>query len=632
VFLQNGGIFDMSGGTIRNNHAYTHGGGVMVASVDSAFTMTGGTIRDNTAYNTPTNIDPGFINTGGGVRVTNGTFIMGSATLEDGTITSGTISGNTTTNNGGGVQVQNGVFTMSAGAITGNTATNNGGGVWLNTGGLATGARLNMTAGAISDNTATYGNGGGIFTSTHNYANPGISYTNILAANGVFSGNSAGGGKFLHPTETGLPFEALLNNYDINYIGQTQVAIIAFLLNGGYVDGSPASIIETIPLTEALEVPITDRPNYEFLGWVRYGDPDEVLLSAEDIEAMTITGSMSFIAQWYPLDPITVTYLSGTAGTFPGGVTSATELLVASGGYLVQVPAPIPDPGFQFIGWIQDDGDTLLYTAELLVLFIDTDTTFTAQWRPSTGGGGGGGTPPPQIFPSRQAYLIGAGGQIRPNANITRAEVATIFFRLINDADRAANWTQTNPYSDVVLENWFNNAVSTTTGMGIFQGRPDGRFAPNQAITRAEFAAAAMRFAEITGFLSVEEDLFNDITGHWANAYINAMAVQNWIQGPYGQGGAFYPDRLITRAETAAIVNRMFGRLPESPADLLPDMKTWPDNANTNAWYYLYLQAASNSYTYERKPDGIHERWLARIPVRNWAVLERPDSTPEDIM
>jgi surface protein len=242
------------------------------------------------------------------------------------------------------------------------------------------------------------------------------------------------------------------------------------------------------------------------------------------------------------------------------------------------------------------------------------------------------GEPGEPRLPERQAYLIGTDrGLIRPNANITRAEVATIFFRLIDDTTRARYWLQTNPFPDVEMHHWFNNAVSTTTHAGIFQGRPDGTFAPNQAITRAELTTAVARFMNIAGFAPAEADLFSDIYGHWASSYINAMAVNNWVQGPSGQGGAFYPDRPVTRAETAAIINRIFGRLQESPEDLLPNMLTWPDNANVNAWYYLYIQSATNSYTYSLKPDGIHERWVAMIPTRNWAALERPESVPASI-
>ena len=239
----------------------------------------------------------------------------------------------------------------------------------------------------------------------------------------------------------------------------------------------------------------------------------------------------------------------------------------------------------------------------------------------------------PRVSPlERQAYLIGRpDGLIYPNDNIRRAEVATIFFRLITDDMRADYWTQENPFPDVVLAEWFNNAVSTTANAGIFIGMPDGSFAPNRSITRAELATAVVRFMDMMVDVLGLENSFDDIDGHWAAGYINAAAVSGWVQGPHGLGGAFYPDRPITRAETAAIMNRIFGRLQESPADLLPDMLTWPDNRNETSWYYLYIQSASNSYTFEWKPGGRYEGWITIIEPRDWAVLERPDSRPEDI-
>jgi len=608
VFIQNSGIFNMEGGTISGNRSYTHGGGVMSGTpAANQFNMTGGTIFGNTADDT-----------GGGVRMTNGVFTMGSGLLDDGTVTTGTISGN--------------------------TARNDGGGIWLGTGTAIANARLNLTAnvGTISNNTATYGNGGGIFTVANNGYPAALSplhYPNILATTPfavTFSGNVAGGGRFAPPLNPeARPFGTLLNNYDINYVGENPEAYIIFFLNGGNISGNPASVSFPIPLGGTIDIadipvpPDLNRPLYTFLGWIQRSDTTNTLLSAEDIAEMTFEERTTFDAQWQPLSPIIITYLAGTNGRFAGGATSATETLVGSGGYPTQVPTPIANAGFRFVGWSRDGSRPLLSRAALMALFIDADTTFTAHWerisiQPPP--------PPPPPPPSRQAYLIGTEtGYIRPNASITRAEVATIFFRLIDDTDRATNWIQTNPYSDVEINHWFNNAVSTMTQMGIFQGRPDGTFAPTEAITRAELATAVARFMDVMGLTSAEEDLFSDIYAHWANLYINVVGAHNWARGPYGHGGPFYPDRPITRAETAAFINRIFERLPETPADLLPDMITWPDNANVNEWYYLYLQSASNSYMYERKPDGIHERWIASIPVRNWAALERPDSTPESL-
>jgi len=171
------------------------------------------------------------------------------------------------------------------------------------------------------------------------------------------------------------------------------------------------------------------------------------------------------------------------------------------------------------------------------------------------------------------------------------------------------------------------------TNIGVFKGLPDGTFAPNQTITRAEIVTAIVRFMDQTDGLNLLENRFSDISGHWATGYINTAAVNGWIQGPYGLDDAFYPDKLLTRAEVAAIINRISGRLVERTEDLLPDMRTWPDNADINAWYYFYIQSATNSYTFQwRADDNALEQWVTIIPTRDWAVLERPDSRPEDIL
>ena len=212
---------------------------------------------------------------------------------------------------------------------------------------------------------------------------------------------------------------------------------------------------------------------------------------------------------------------------------------------------------------------------------------------------------------------------------MSRAQVATIFFRLMSDANREFFWRQDNPYSDVALDNWFNNAVSTTSNAGLFTGLPDGTFRPRRSITRAEFATVVARWARVS---DTGEPLFNDIAGHWAQYYVNAVARNSWVQGTDGLGGPFHPDRAITRAEAAAMVNRMLNRLPLSPDDLLDGMLTWPDNANPEAWYYLYIQEATNSHSYRRHANGINETWVALLlPERPWALLELPHSVPQDI-
>ena len=203
------------------------------------------------------------------------------------------------------------------------------------------------------------------------------------------------------------------------------------------------------------------------------------------------------------------------------------------------------------------------------------------------------------------AYIVGYGnGEVRPQNNITRAEVATIFFRLLTDDVRDENLTKTNRYSDVAATSWYNTAVSTLSSMGIITGYPDGTFRPNAAITRAEFAAIAARFDNDGDKTAAK---FSDIATHWAKDEISIAYNNGWITGY--PDGTFGPQRDITRAETMTLVNRVLNRQPETEDDLLPNMTVWTDNANPKAWYYLAVQEATNSHYYEFKTNSQYEKW-----------------------
>ena len=217
------------------------------------------------------------------------------------------------------------------------------------------------------------------------------------------------------------------------------------------------------------------------------------------------------------------------------------------------------------------------------------------------------------------AYIVGYGnGEVRPQNNITRAEVATIFFRLLTDDVRDENLTKTNRYSDVTRADWYNTAVSTLSSMGIITGYPDGTFRPNAAITRAEFAAIAARFDNDGDKTAAK---FSDIATHWAKDEISIAYNNGWITGY--PNGTFGPQRDITRAETMTLVNRVLNRLPETEEDLLPNMVTWTDNADPNAWYYLAVQEATNSHYYKFKTNSKYEKWTELRETRDWTQLEK---------
>lgn len=262
---------------------------------------------------------------------------------------------------------------------------------------------------------------------------------------------------------------------------------------------------------------------------------------------------------------------------------------------------------------------------------VEKDTVFTYTYakKSSSGGGGGGGSRKPTVTipddvptglngDDHYAYIVGyPDSTVRPQNGITRAEVATIFFRLLTDETRNANSTKSNSYSDVAAGAWYNHAVSTLSAMGIVKGDSHGKFNPNAPITRAEFAAIAARFDDKANTTAVD---FSDIASHWAKNEISAAANNGWINGY--TDGTFRPNNKITRAEAMTLVNRVLKRLPETAEDLHNDMIKWSDNSDTSAWYYLAVQEATNSHYYDLK-ENKHEKWSKLRETRDWTELEK---------
>ena len=194
-------------------------------------------------------------------------------------------------------------------------------------------------------------------------------------------------------------------------------------------------------------------------------------------------------------------------------------------------------------------------------------------------------------------------GTVKPTGDVTRAEVAAILYRVM-DADCVKTYETTRcSFSDVVRGDWFNLYVATLENADVIvDTRTNGKFRPNEAITRAELAAMLAQFADIKS----AANSFNDVSArHWASDEIAVCAKMGWINGY--PDGSFRPDATITRAEMMAMINRALDRTPKSADDLLSGMKTWRDNANVNAWYYLDVQEATNSHTYTK--SGTHETW-----------------------
>lgn len=216
-------------------------------------------------------------------------------------------------------------------------------------------------------------------------------------------------------------------------------------------------------------------------------------------------------------------------------------------------------------------------------------------------------------------YIIGTPeGLSLPTANVTRAEVATIFFRLMTDDARAKFDSLDNSFSDVAKGKWYNRAISTLANAGIIKGDPAGTYRPGDPITRAEMAAIIARF----GDFKEGGKTFNDISGHWAQKYIELAASNGWING--NPDGTFKPNNKITRAETVAMINRVLDRQTKDVSDLLPvsQMTNWSDNMDTAKWYYRDMQEATNNHKAERVGNSIYEKWTEKLPDIDWASYQ----------
>lgn len=223
---------------------------------------------------------------------------------------------------------------------------------------------------------------------------------------------------------------------------------------------------------------------------------------------------------------------------------------------------------------------------------------------------------PSEILNHTYEYIVGHNdGNVYPNGLISRAETATVFFRLLKDEVRDGNLLTSNTYSDVPDDYWANTAISTMTGLGIVQGHSGTTFDPEAPTTRAQFAAICARFD--TGESS-DTQAFSDIDGHWAEQYIARATELGWIKG--FEDGTFRPDSYITRAQAMTMINRVLNRIPEEPDDLLPGTTVWAD-CNPGDWFYLAVQEATNSHAFQHK-TGNYETWTGMNKNPDWTRYE----------
>ena len=373
---------------------------------------------------------------------------------------------------------------------------------------------------------------------------------------------------------------------------------VSYDLNGGTGKDGISYAPETVKY--GASVTIKDAPSksgYTFEGW------NDGTTTHQPGVVLTVTSNITLTAQWH----------KNSSGGGGGGTTYYILHYESNGGTeykderykkntVVELDKVPTREGYTFTGWYADEE----LIDRITSIKMTSDKTVYAGWEPT-------GVPDWLNGKDHFAYVVGyMDGTVRPLNNISRAEVATIFFRLLNEDIREENLTTANTFDDVNEGMWCNTAISTMAKLGVVKGRTTAHFDPNAPITRAEFAAICARFD--TSKRTGDSD-FTDISGHWAEAEIERAASLGWIMGY--TDGTFRPENYITRAEAMTMINRVLNRLPEDEDDLLDGMNVWPDN-KPGDWYYLAVQEATNSHDFTRKGD-VHEHWTKLTADPDWS-------------
>ncbi len=675
LFTPTPASFEMNGGKITGNQALDYGGGILTFPQKSkkiTININNGEISGNKVTKGSGGAVAAFfgvteLNIKGGTLTENSAYQFGGGVFlyqaTNATISGGTISKNKALRSGGGVCLfANSVAKQTGGSIENNVA-NVGGGVFSGT--------YTMTGGAIKDNNNSLtkearlstkgdgvfvgtafnlGNDAEISTNNDVYLTAGDSiskegrYINVISP---YTGASTAKPIQIHSEDRTVEDSEIgtqLVRYTTDAGGETAAAkadedgifVPSWKMPKGLVIGQSKVAGKTDWMTYVPAVKI----QYQ---WVSTDNPTDVTPPANDYirtgraytaKAQEATHQGYSFKGWFKDDACTSSYIDGTVlntdtilygkwekivtppSSGGGGGSHGTKYYIlhyeSNGGtkyedekykkntvvMLDKIPKRV---GYTFTGWYADKE----LTDKITKIKMTSDKTVYAGWK---------ATDVPNCLNNDNhfAYIVGyEDGTVRPNANISRAEVAAIFFRLLKDDVRDDNLTANSVFTDVALGKWYNKSISTMAKIGIVKGRTANTFVPNAPITRAEFAAICSRFDRSN--VEIKSD-FNDISGHWAEKEIRRAASLGWIQGY--TDGSFKPDQNITRAEAASMINRMLHRLPETVEDLLDGMIQWPDNQPSD-WYYINMQEATNSHDFNQKGE-IHEHWTKLTANPDW--------------
>lgn len=373
-------------------------------------------------------------------------------------------------------------------------------------------------------------------------------------------------------------------------------ANIIFLANGGTIrQNNKDSIV--ITLSELNTMPSAVRSSYNFAGWFNALESG----TAVSLDVLVKNNvPVTLYAHWTPATPP----IGGGGGGGVPAPNTVTILVKEDEGAKVTPNGKVSvnegsdkhfdikaDEGYMIVDVIVD-GKSVGPVSAYDFTKIKGDHTLEVKTAKLLSG-------------DHIAYINGyPDGSVGPNKDITRAEVAAIFYRLLTDDARKLNAANGTPFKDVANGVWYQDAVATLAKMGILKGYSDGSFKPMNPVTRAEFATIASRFDELE---SSHVTAFTDVPmSHWAYRAIASAAEKGWVSG-YSDG-TFRPEKAITRAEVAKLTNAVLDRICD---------KDYVDaNANTlvrftdlekSFWGYYEIMEAANAHDYSA--GGGKETW-----------------------
>ena len=582
----------MSGGMISGNKANSAGGGVYLSAHGDQMFMTGGSIRENEA---------GY---GGGLSIRSGN--SGANPNAAVYLLGGTISDNQATS---GYPTDD---SYSERLYCGNAIEQSGelylDGTQMNVSGdIRVGCTTNFRTGAIETN--RYVTLVGASDSMQNYELTSYDDESLDGRVVVAPGTITYGTETYSVADAEPYLSHFTHNHkeiitDTDYTAETGASSQAksLVLYGAiqkfsvtYTDGiggtsfadEVTSDLRRGTPTPAFTGGTPTRSGYTFAGW-------------EPSVAATVTDNAVYTAQWAKNSSSSHHSTRYTLHYESNGGTTYKDERYSSGTKVTLDKTPTRE-SYTFTGWYADKA----LTDKITNVKMTGNKTVYAGWTATN-------VPDMLNGDDHYAYVVGySDGTVRPNANISRAEVATIFFRLLKEEVRDGNLTTENTFADVTDGQWHNKAISTMAKLGVVKGRNAEAFDPDAPITRAEFATICARFDK--NQISTSSN-FTDISGHWAEKYIERAATLGWIAG-YSDG-TFRPSNYITRAEAMTMINRVLCRMPQSEDDLLNDMTVWPDNHPTD-WHYLAVQEATNNHEFERK-GAVNETWTKLTSAPDW--------------